>query len=131
MFNKSLPLALAAGALSLGIAVAAEKVQFGAGDDHRAPRERRDPAQVFQFLDKDRSGALSAAEFDALKDRMPSFRHRPEAVGEMFKRLDVDRNGSLSLEEYRAIASERSRRPGASPAEVTRSTAPASASPSP
>src|SRR3954470_17822331 len=73
------------------------------------PPERRSPEQVFRFLDRDNSGTLSKAEFGALKERVPSLRERPEAVGAMFSRLDKDGNGSLTLEEYRAITTVRSR----------------------
>ena len=77
---------------------------------------RRSPEQIFQFLDKDKNGTLSKAEFGALKERMPSLRQRPDGVAAMFKRLDKDGNGSLTLEEYRAMATQGSRRPGATPA---------------
>ena len=73
------------------------------------PPERHRPEQVFRFLDKDSSGTLSKAEFGALKERVPSLRQRPEAVGAMFSRLDKDGNGSLTLEEYRAITTVRPR----------------------
>ncbi|MEZ0258659.1 MAG: DUF1549 domain-containing protein, partial [Chthoniobacter sp.] len=87
----------------------------------------RSPEQIFQFLDKDKSGTVSEAEFGALKERMPSLRQSPEAVGAAFKRLDKNGNGSLTLDEYRAMAAQ-GRRPGATPPQGTSSTpAPSSA----
>lgn len=77
--------------------------------------QSRSPEQIFQFLDKDGNGALSETEFSALKDRMPSLRQSPEAVGEMFHRLDQDGNGALALEEYRALATMNPRRPRPAP----------------
>src|SRR5882672_9256059 len=71
---------------------------------------RRSPEQIFEFLDKDKNGTLSEAEFGALKDKMPSLRDRPDAVSVKFKELDKDHNGSLTLDEYRAMATQRSRR---------------------
>ncbi len=79
------------------------------------PLERRSPEQVFRFLDKDNSGTLSKTEFGALKERVPSLRQRPEAVGAMFSRLDKDGNGSLTLEEYRAITTVRPRTASSQP----------------
>ena len=76
---------------------------------------RRSPEQIFQFLDKDKNGTLSEAEFGALKEKMPSLRQRPEAVGAMFKRLDKDGNGSLTLEEFSSMAPQGSRRSGSTP----------------
>jgi hypothetical protein len=83
---------------------------------------RRSPEQIFEFLDKDKNGTLSEAEFGALKDKMPSLRDRPDAVSVKFKELDKDHNGSLTLEEYRAMATQGSRRPGATPAPAMPST---------
>ncbi|MEQ1860205.1 MAG: DUF1553 domain-containing protein [Chthoniobacteraceae bacterium] len=91
---------------------------------------RRSPEQIFEFLDKDKNGTLSEAEFGALKERMPSLRERPDGVTAMFKRLDKDGNGSLTLEEYRAMATQGSRRPGATPAPVAPGTPAPSATPS-
>ena len=82
---------------------------------------RRSPEQIFQFLDKDKNGTLSEVEFSVLKEKMPSLRQRPEAVGALFKRLDKDGNGSLTLEEFRALPTQGSRRPGAAPAHGMRS----------
>jgi hypothetical protein len=83
---------------------------------------RRSPEQIFEFLDKDKNGTLSEAEFGALKDKMPSLRDRPDAVSVKFKELDKDHNGSLTLEEYRPVMTQGSRRPGAAPAATPRST---------
>src|SRR4051794_10669023 len=95
-----------------------------------SPSARRSPEQIFEFLDKDKNGALSEAEFGALKDKMPSLRDRPDGVSAMFKRLDKDGNGSLTLEEYRAMATQGPRRPGATPAPAAQST-PAPSTPPP
>jgi hypothetical protein len=81
---------------------------------------RRSPEQIFQFLDKDKSGTLSEAEFGALKDKMPTLQARPDAVSVKFKELDKDHNGSLTLEEFRPLMTQGSRRPGAAGARHTR-----------
>ena len=89
---------------------------------------RRSPEQIFEFLDKDKNGTLSEAEFGALKDKMPSLRDRPDAVSVKFKELDKDHNGSLTLEEFRPVMTQGSRRPGATPAPAVPS-APAPSAP--
>ena len=91
---------------------------------------RRSPEQIFEFLDKDKNGTLSEAEFGALKDKMPSLRDRPDAVSAKFKELDKDHNGSLTLEEFRPMMTQGSRRPGATPAPAVPSTPAPSATPS-
>ena len=93
---------------------------------------RRSPEQIFEFLDKDKNGTLSEAEFGALKDKMPSLRDRPDAVSVKFKELDKDHNGSLTLEEFRPLMTQGSRRPGATPRSTpVPSPAPATPTPSP
>src|SRR2546430_969631 len=91
---------------------------------------RRSPEQIFEFLDKDKNGTLSEAEFGALKDKMPSLRDRPDAISVKFKELDKDHNGALTLEEFRPMMTQGSRRPGATPAATPRSTPVPSAAPS-
>jgi hypothetical protein len=81
-----------------------------------SPSARRSPEQIFEFLDKDKNGTLSAAEFGVLKGKMPSLRDRPDGIAALFKRLDKDGSGSLSLEEYKALANQGARRSGANPA---------------
>lgn len=92
---------------------------------------RRSPEQIFQFIDKDKSGTLSETEFSVLKERMPTLRQSPEAAKEMFKRLDKDGNGSLSLEEYSAMAGQNSRRPAPDPRPNPAPEKPAAAAPTP
>lgn len=77
---------------------------------------RRSPEQIFEFLDKDKNGTLSEAEFGALKDKMPTLRDRPDGVSTKFKELDKDPNGALTLEEFRPMMTQGSRRPVAPPA---------------
>src|SRR5436305_3125584 len=91
---------------------------------------RRSPEQIFEFLDKDKNGTLSEAEFGALKDKMPSLRDRPDAVSVKFKQLDKDGNGALTLEEFRPMMTQGSRRSGATPAPAVPSTPAPSATPS-
>ena len=66
---------------------------------------RRSPEQIFEFLDKDKNGTLSEAEFGALKDKMPTLRDRPDGVSAKFKELDKDQCVCLdkSREKGRAI----------------------------
>ncbi len=91
---------------------------------------RRSPEQIFEFLDKDKNGTLSEAEFGALKEKMPTLRARPDGVSVKFKELDKDHNGSLTLEEFRPVMTQGSRRPGATPAPAAPSTPAPSATPS-
>ena len=91
---------------------------------------RRSPEQIFEFLDKDKNGTLSEAEFGALKDKMPTLRDRPDGVSAKFKELDKDHNGALTLEEFRPMMTQGSRRPGATPAPAVPGTPAPSATPS-
>src|SRR3954451_25094971 len=81
-----------------------------------SPSARRSPEQIFEFLDKDKNGSLSEAEFGVLKDKMPTLQARPDGVSAKFRELDKDHNGALSLEEFRPVMTQGSRRPGATPA---------------
>ena len=60
---------------------------------------RRSPEQIFEFLDKDKNGTLSEAEFGALKDKMPSLRDRPDAIS-----VKHDKPKSAAKRCVRAIA---------------------------
>ena len=91
---------------------------------------RRSPEQIFEFLDKDKNGTLSEAEFGALKDKMPTLRDRPDGVSAKFKELDKDHNGALTLEEFRPVMTQGARRPGATPAPAAPGTPAPSATPS-
>lgn len=54
-------------------------------------------AAIFQTLDKDRNGSLSAGEFAALPVSLP-----PPNAGPALAQTDGNRDGSVTLVEYRA-----------------------------
>ena len=58
---------------------------------------QRQNAALFQLLDKDKNGALSAGEFAAL----PMNRGQPNP-GPLLAQTDLNRDGSVTLVEYRA-----------------------------
>ncbi|HEV7405263.1 MAG TPA: DUF1553 domain-containing protein [Chthoniobacteraceae bacterium] len=95
-----------------------------------SPSARRSPEQIFEFLDKDKNGTLSEAEFGVLKDKMPTLQARPDGVSAKFKELDKDHNGVLTLEEFRPVMTQGSRRPAATPAPAAPGTPAPSATPS-
>lgn len=83
--------------LILGFMSAVAATMVGAQNGTSA---RRDPAQIFRFLDRDGDGQISQNEFAALKDRLPANRQSPETMDARFKQLDRDGNESLSQEEF-------------------------------
>jgi Ca2+-binding EF-hand superfamily protein len=83
---------------------------------------RPSPEEAFKGLDTDGNGKLSRTEFSKLKDYVPYFRDRPEAIDSTFDRLDKNHHGELTLEEYREFyhlgASAQQERPRVSPEEA-------------
>ena len=72
-----------------------------AGKRYTSSSARRSPEQIFEFLDKDKNGTLSEAEFGVLKDKMPTLQARPDGVSAKFKELDKNGDGILSQDELR------------------------------
>jgi hypothetical protein len=76
--------------------------RHGVGKDGRITRKQfRGPAELFDRLDRDRDGALTAADFD-WSDRSP-FLQRARMADLVYYRLDADSNGRISRAEWDAF----------------------------
>ncbi len=72
-----------------------------------ARKDFRGPAKLFDALDRDRDGALTAADFD-WSARSPFLRQAQQA-DMWFSRLDADSNGRISRAEWEAFFKQAAR----------------------
>jgi hypothetical protein len=81
------------------------------------PRRAVDPARLFRFLDTDKDGKLSKAEFRKFAERLPRLKGRPRLIDYLFNRLDTDGDGFLTPAEFARITTFRERRVSKKPEE--------------
>jgi hypothetical protein len=76
--------------------------RHGVASDGRIPRKRfRGPAELFDRLDRDRDGALTAADFDWSEHSPLLQTGRPADL--LYFRLDADSNGRITRAEWDAF----------------------------